>query len=219
MNVNRDKMRTCRVCRRNSEGKAAWRQIPFHNIETGDPILSSYSIQITTEDSHAHTGPASACRGHVTAPLIGLRIISGQETWQREKLSSKERTHRYSQDWKTNISSMKEKTTPLYWVEIRRAIVTAHCIQQVVQNTDSHSTSPFAHRRHHPPLVGLWIVALHAGNGISTAPAPNCQSRKRVRKWWDDAPYNMIPQISLQSVWCILYKLPHCQGRRYKHFQ
>lgn len=61
-------------------------QTPFYNVETGNPILPPYSIQITTQDSHSHTGTTSAGGGHITAPLIGLWIISGQE--RREKRSS-----------------------------------------------------------------------------------------------------------------------------------
>lgn len=53
--------------------------IPFHNVETGNPILSPYSVQIPAKDGHTHTGTACTCRGHIAAPLVGLWIVSAQE--------------------------------------------------------------------------------------------------------------------------------------------
>lgn len=53
--------------------------IPFYNVETGDTVLTAYSVQVTTQDGHSHTGTTSACGGYITAPLIGLRIISEQK--------------------------------------------------------------------------------------------------------------------------------------------
>lgn len=53
--------------------------IPFYNVETGDAVLTAYSVQITTQDSHSHTCTTSACGGYITAPLISLRIISEQK--------------------------------------------------------------------------------------------------------------------------------------------
>lgn len=67
-----------------SQTQGFW-QIPFYNVETGNPILSPYSVQITTEDSHPHTGTTGASGGYITAPLIGLRIISRQERRKKEE--------------------------------------------------------------------------------------------------------------------------------------
>lgn len=54
-------------------------RIPFNNVQTGNPILSPNSVQITSKYSHSHTGATSASGGNVAAPLIGLGVISGQE--------------------------------------------------------------------------------------------------------------------------------------------
>lgn len=154
-------------------------QTPFYNVETGNPILPPYSIQITTQDSHSHTGTTSAGGGHITAPLIGLWIISGQE--RREKRSSiivfPDLFIEKTREW--TIKKVEENLqaeldgSPLYRIEVRWAVVTSHCIQQVVQNTDTDSASPFTHRRYHPPLVGLGVVSLHTGDSVTTAPATN----------------------------------------------
>lgn len=149
-------------------------QIPFYNVETGNPILSPDSIQITTEDSHSYTGATSASGGHITAPLIGLRIISGQERGNKEKLPYKFTSRSEYPD-----EALRDRDPPLHRVEVRRAVVTSHRIQQVIQNTDADATSPFTHRRHHPPLVGLGIVTLHAGDGVTAAPTTNYRTRRR----------------------------------------
>ena len=72
---------------------------------------------------------------------------------------------------------MSDHARPLHRVEVRRAIVTPHGIQQVIQNTDTDPTPPFTHRRYHPPLVGLGIVALYTGNGVTAAPTTNCKAK------------------------------------------
>lgn len=51
--------------------------------------------------------------------------------------------------------------------------MTPHCIQQVIQHADADATAPLAHGRHHPPLVGLWVVTFYTGNGVAAAPATN----------------------------------------------
>lgn len=79
---------------------------------------------------------------------------------------------------------MSDHAGPLHRVEVRRAIMTSHGIQQVIQNTDTDSTSPFTHRRYHPPLVGLGIITLYAGNGVTAAPTTNCKARKILNKPW-----------------------------------
>lgn len=63
--------------------------------------------------------------------------------------------------------------SPFHTVEVRGAVVASHRIQQVIEDADTHTTAPFAHGCDHPPLIGLWVISLHAGNGIPTAPASN----------------------------------------------
>ena len=151
--------------------------IPFNNVEAGNPILSPHSVQITTEDSHAYTGATSAGGRHVTTPLIGLRIISRQDRWDREKCKVF-LIRQGEQEDMTWWSWMYDGGKPFNWVKVRRAVVTSHCIQQVIQDADTDSTSPFAHWRHHPPLVGLRIVTLNAGNGITAAPTTDYEIQK-----------------------------------------
>lgn len=51
---------------------------PFDNIEAGDTVLATHSIQVAIQDSHAHTGATSASWCHLTQPLVCLRIISAE---------------------------------------------------------------------------------------------------------------------------------------------
>ena len=67
---------------------------------------------------------------------------------------------------------------PLHRVEVGRAVVAAHGVEQVVQHADAHAAAALAHRRHHAPLVGLGVVALHTGDGVATAPAPHCRGER-----------------------------------------
>lgn len=60
---------------------------PFNNVETRHSILSSDSIQKSTQHSDTHAGSASAGGGNVAAPLVGFRIISAQveiKRWFKE---------------------------------------------------------------------------------------------------------------------------------------
>lgn len=51
------------------------KNVPFHNVETWDTILATHSIEVAPKNCYSNTGPAGACGGHITAPLIGFRII------------------------------------------------------------------------------------------------------------------------------------------------
>lgn len=62
---------------------------------------------------------------------------------------------------------------PFNTIEIGGSIMAAYCIQQVIKNTDSNSTSPFTHGSYHSPLIGLWVIPFNTGNGVSTAPTTN----------------------------------------------
>lgn len=50
--------------------------IPFYNVEARNPVLPSYGVQVATKHSHSHTCTTGTGGGHVTAPLIGFRVIS-----------------------------------------------------------------------------------------------------------------------------------------------
>lgn len=55
----------------------------------------------------------------------------------------------------------------------------ADSIEKIIKDTDPHSTAPLTHGSHHSPLVGLWVISLHTGNGIPTAPPSNFEYERR----------------------------------------
>ena len=42
--------------------------------------------------------------------------------------------------------------------------------KEIIENGDSDTATSFRHGRHHAPLVGLRVVALHRRDGIAAAP-------------------------------------------------
>lgn len=70
-----------------------------------------------------------------------------------------------------------ENCSPLHRVEVRRPVMTSNCVQQVIEDTDTHSASPLTHWCHHSPLVGLRIVTFYTGNGVTAAPTANYETR------------------------------------------
>lgn len=51
--------------------------VPFYYVEARNAILPSYGVQVTAKHGHSHAGAAGAGGGHVAAPLVGFRIVSG----------------------------------------------------------------------------------------------------------------------------------------------
>lgn len=46
-------------------------------------------------------------------------------------------------------------------VEVGLPVVSAHCVQQVVQHGDTHAAASLRHRCYHLPLARLWVETLH----------------------------------------------------------
>ena len=78
---------------------------------------------------------------------------------------------------RTRVSSEGRLDLPLDGVEIALTVMAADSVEEIVQHRYSHATSSLTHRRHHPPLVVVWVKLLHAVDGVARAPASNCQHR------------------------------------------
>lgn len=56
----------------------------------------------------------------------------------------------------------------------------SHSIEEVIQDADPDATAPLAHGSHHPPLVGLGVITLYAGNCVPAAPAPHYSQTQKT---------------------------------------